>query len=143
MDLKVVPKGGLVALAFAILTGCNTTSFCRREVTNNPLPRMEAFAKDNGYKVIGASPSALRVEKNVNGFMMVLGFRRDKFVGSYRFGEGLFEAETWVDMCGLWGYGITSTHELKPQFAGALITPQPRRCANELMRAGGMREEWP
>jgi len=132
----------MMVVMVACLSGC-TTSYIRREVEYNPLPQMEAFAKANEYRVPQSSENTLKVEKNVNWWVIVL-FRRDKFMGEYRFEDGLLEAEVWLEMRGWWGFCPWAwTGGLKPQLSGALVTPAPRRCANELMRAGGMREEWP
>lgn len=143
MGIRHISRSAVMVLAVASLSGC-TTSFSRREVDYNPIPRMEAFAKANDYRVKRSSENTLKVAKDVNWFMMIMYLRRDKFMGEYRFEDGLLEAEVWLEMRGLWGlYPWSWTHELKPQFSGCLVTPSPRKCANELMSAGGMRVEWP
>jgi hypothetical protein len=128
-------------VTIGLCAGC-TTSQIHRSVASNPLPKMDAFARANDYNVQQSDTNYLRVRKNVNWGMMLL-LRRDRFVGEYNYGNGSLDATCWLEMRGLWGLmPFATTLELKPQFTGWAVTPFPRECANDMLRAGGMSPEW-
>lgn len=126
------------------LSGC-TTSHIRREVSQNPLPKMAQFAQANDYKVDWNGTDHLKVTKNVNWGMLLL-LRRDKFAGDMDYKNGVFSADMNLEMRDFLLYYVLRippmTFELKPQFAGCAVTPSPRRCANELFIAAGLTPEW-
>lgn len=104
---------------------------------------MTAFARANDYKVLQSETHNLRVRKNVNWGSLILLLRRDRFVGQYFYNNGTLDAEVYLEMTGLWGLGLTTTMELRPQFAGGAVTPFARECSEEMLKAGGMPPEWP
>ena len=69
----------VVVLSASILlmlaTGCatNTTSLIRREVSYNPLPKMQEYAEANGYDVEQDDPNNLKVRKNVTTWLRMIG----------------------------------------------------------------------
>jgi len=137
---------GILAAVFltTFLAGC-TTSHVRREISQNPLPKMAQFAQANDYKVDWNGTDHLKVSKNVNWGMLFL-LRRDKFAADLDYKEGVLYADMNLEMRDFIFYYVLRippmTLELKPQFAGCAVTPSPRRCANELFEAAGLPPEW-
>lgn len=134
----------VTALVMMFSTGC-TTSHIRREVSQNPLPKMAQFAQANDYKVNWNGNDHLRVTKNVNWGMLLL-LRRDRFAGELDYRNGVLDAEMSLEMRDFILHYVLqippTTIELKPQFMGCAVTPSPRRCANELFEAAGLAPEW-
>jgi len=128
-------------VTIGLCSGC-TTSHIHRATGFNPLPAMATFAHANDYQVLQSDSHNLRVRKNVNWGMLFLG-RRDRFVGAYLYNNGNLDAEVYLAMTGLWGLGLTTTMELRPQFVGCAVTPFPRECSEEMLKAGGIHPEWP
>jgi hypothetical protein len=132
------------ALLTIFFTGC-TTSHIRRELSENPLPKMAQFAQANDYKVDWNGSDHLLVKKNVNWGMLLL-LRRDKFSGDLNYKDGILDANMCLEMREFLWYALgipPATMELKPQFMGCAVTPSPRRCANEIFQAAGLPPEWP
>jgi hypothetical protein len=125
-------------------TGC-TTSHIRRDVSQNPLPKMAQFAQANDYKVTEWNGTDhLRITKNVNWGMLLL-LRRDRFVGDINYRNGVLEGEMCLEMREFLWYVLfipPATMELKPQLMGCAVTSSPRKCANELFEAAGLASEW-
>jgi len=133
-----------IAVIVMFATGC-TTSYIRREVPQNPLPKMAQFAQANEYKVDWNGTDHLRVTKNVNWGMLFL-LRRDKFAGELYYQNGVLNADLCLEMREFLWYVLfipPATMELEPQLMGGAVTPSARRCANELFQAAGLPPEWP
>lgn len=126
--------------AIGLCTGCTTTHL-HRSVSDNPLPAMASFAQKNDYRIMESGTDHLKVRKNINWGMLFLG-SRDRFVGEYHYTPGNLNAEVYLSQTSLWGLGITTTMELRPQFIGSAVTPSARRCSDEMLKAGGMKPEW-
>ena len=126
----------VVIFAVTISTGC-TTYHIRRDVSQNPLPKMAQFAQANGYKVVEWNGTDhLSVKKNVNWFML-LALRRDRFAGDFDYRDGVLDADLRVEMRNIFWYVLCippATMDINNMFSG--VTPSPRRCANKLFRGG-------
>jgi hypothetical protein len=149
MTLKNANLAGILSasILLTLATGCatNTTSLIRREVSYNPLPKMQEYAEANGYDVKQDDPNHLHVRKNVTTWLRMIGEGAgiDYFVGEYNYTNGVLAAEVWLEMRELLKlYMSPNTVELKPQFRNRAWTPAGRKCANAMLKAGGLKPEW-